>query len=455
MLLPGRRPGRPPPRVGRHHPGPRRDVAAAGVVGRRGLAGRGADALDAPAPSCSASTTSPGTPCWPSPAAWPPTPTTAPAATAGRPTSRLVELLRCSLSTVQRARRVLKALGFVVELVRGRSIMTRAERLAGLAPRLLAPQGRGRVRAVLPAAPGAEEEALRDWREVLALEAPTCASVDGDTPPGALEVSTSSSLVVVSSAPNRERGGRSAPRSYRGRAGRRARRLAEATVRDRLGWLHGQSWRRLAPTLAKFARAGWTVARRRAGVAGRAGARGHRVPRELRHPAAYLAGLLRDVDPAGVRPTVELAAHEAWLREQAAAERAARRARVLAIAGRCAHGVPAAAPGSRAAASTVPGVNCWPRPGPAARASGRPPRHAAGRGVRPPHAGAPGRASRAGASCGRCPMTRSPTDAGHRLEIAELVAELERRELPTAATVSTTGASGPTGTPRGRPRRTG
>ncbi|MFP5371524.1 MAG: helix-turn-helix domain-containing protein, partial [Actinomycetes bacterium] len=47
-----------------------------------------------------------------------------------RPTNaRLCELLQVSLSTVQRARRVLKACGFVVELVRGRSIMTRAERL--------------------------------------------------------------------------------------------------------------------------------------------------------------------------------------------------------------------------------------------------------------------------------------------------------------------------------------
>src|SRR3954449_11186053 len=47
-----------------------------------------------------------------------------------RPTNAgLVALLRLSLSTVQRARRVLKELGLVVELVRGRSIMTRAERL--------------------------------------------------------------------------------------------------------------------------------------------------------------------------------------------------------------------------------------------------------------------------------------------------------------------------------------
>src|SRR3954462_2463635 len=43
--------------------------------------------------------------------------------------AHLVEDLRMSLSTVQRARRVLKALGLVVELIAGRSQMTRTERL--------------------------------------------------------------------------------------------------------------------------------------------------------------------------------------------------------------------------------------------------------------------------------------------------------------------------------------
>src|SRR4051794_1752736 len=48
-----------------------------------------------------------------------------------RPTNaRLMTLVRVSLSTVQRARRVLKALDLVVELLGGRSIMTRTERLA-------------------------------------------------------------------------------------------------------------------------------------------------------------------------------------------------------------------------------------------------------------------------------------------------------------------------------------
>src|SRR3954469_11987295 len=48
-----------------------------------------------------------------------------------RPTNdRLSAVGQMSVSTVQRARRVLKALGLVVELVAGRSVMTRAERLA-------------------------------------------------------------------------------------------------------------------------------------------------------------------------------------------------------------------------------------------------------------------------------------------------------------------------------------
>jgi hypothetical protein len=98
----------------------------------------------------------------------------------------------------------------------------------------------------------------------------------------------------------------------------------------------------LAPALAKFARAGWSPEDVTLAVADVLATRGHRVPAELRHPAAYLAGVLRDLDPAAmVRPTVEAAAYEAHLREQAAAERAARRAHVLAVAGKCAHGVPA------------------------------------------------------------------------------------------------------------------
>jgi hypothetical protein len=263
-----------------------------------------------------------------------------------RPTNdRLVELLRCSLSTVQRARRALKSLGLVVELVRGRSIMTRSERLAawrrGSAHRQVAAEF-----ALLSKPRRAPKRTTtRLVRSARFLSAPGH-PVDGDTPPGAQKVSTSlqsRSGPLRRETENDER--RSAPRSYRGSRDGRSRRLAEAT-RDRLGWLHGQSWRRLAPTLAKFARSGWSARDVELAARDVLNARGWRVPPpgELQHPAAYLAGLLRDVDPTD-RPSVLEDAYEAAMRAEAAAQRAARRAHVLAVAGRCAHGVPAAGAG--------------------------------------------------------------------------------------------------------------
>jgi hypothetical protein len=70
------------------------------------------------------------------------------------------------------------------------------------------------------------------------------------------------------------------------------------------------------------------------------GARGWKLPRDLKHPAAYLAGLLRDLDPAD-RPSVLEDAYEAELRARAAAQRAARRSWVAALRTSCGHGVPA------------------------------------------------------------------------------------------------------------------
>ena len=69
-------------------------------------------------------------------------------------------------------------------------------------------------------------------------------------------------------------------------------------------------------------------------VAGALAARGWRLPRELRQPAAYLAGLLRELDPAD-RPGAE--------DEQRAAVERAQRAyeRQLVYGTPCAHGQPA------------------------------------------------------------------------------------------------------------------
>jgi hypothetical protein len=105
-------------------------------------------------------------------------------------------------------------------------------------------------------------------------------------------------------------------------------------VQRRLGWLRGVSWRRTAPTLARFARAGWGPRDVDLAIRDALAARGWRRPADLRQPAAYLAGLLRDLDPAD-RP----GAIEEWRleveRRQAAYERQ------LVHGAPCPHGQPA------------------------------------------------------------------------------------------------------------------
>ncbi len=109
-------------------------------------------------------------------------------------------------------------------------------------------------------------------------------------------------------------------------------RLAEG-VQGRLGWLRGTSVRRMAPTLTRFARAGWTPRDVDLAVRDVLAARGHRVPAALDHPAAYLASLLREVDPAD-RP----GAAEAWLIELQ--RRQDVWTRLQATGAPCAHGKP-------------------------------------------------------------------------------------------------------------------
>jgi DNA-binding transcriptional ArsR family regulator len=240
-----------------------------------------------------------------------------------RPTNaRLVEVLRLSLSTVQRARRVLKALGLVVELVAGRSMMTRAERLAawkrGSAHRQIAAEfalcsRRQRPRVVRPVSTGQPP------------------AVERDTPPGAHEVS--SLAYLISTRPRRQaEPRRAAPRPAAAREARRrrpgqpdptTRRLAEA-ARRRLPWLSGVSARRIAPALHRFAQAGWDVDDLERAVAdGLATRGGWRVPRELRQPAAYLAALLRPLDTED-RPSALDEHLAAWEAAQAAYARALR-----------------------------------------------------------------------------------------------------------------------------------
>ena len=169
-----------------------------------------------------------------------------------RPTNaRLVELCRVSLSTVQRARRVLEALGLVRRLVQGRSFMTRAERLQawrrGSSHRKVAAvfalcsrPRRGPKMSTSQLGIGAGFVGARP------------ASVERDTPPGAHKVSAYLQLGSGHlRATTEQRRGRSAPAHTEGvprKGGRRldpeARRLAEA-VRGRHAWLWGVSARRL------------------------------------------------------------------------------------------------------------------------------------------------------------------------------------------------------------------
>ena len=91
---------------------------------------------------------------------------------------------------------------------------------------------------------------------------------------------------------------------------------------------------RLAPTLHRFAQAGWTPRDVDRAVIDALATRGWRLPRELHQPAAYLATLLREVDPAD-RP----GALDEWIAQRERAQRAYERQ--LLHGTPCAHGAPA------------------------------------------------------------------------------------------------------------------
>ena len=82
-----------------------------------------------------------------------------------------------------------------------------------------------------------------------------------------------------------------------------------------MAWLRDVPASRMVPLLTRFALADWSDLDVDLVVADVLATRGHRVPRTFRtSPAAYLANVLRGVDPAD-RPT----AAEAWARFSAAA----------------------------------------------------------------------------------------------------------------------------------------
>jgi hypothetical protein len=257
-----------------------------------------------------------------------------------RPTNaRLLAVCRLSLSTLKRARRVLEALEVVRRLIQGRSVMTRAERLAAwrrgsshrqiAATFALCPRPR-RAPKVSPARVG----------EGARFSGADLRTVDGGPPPGARKVSAlpQSRRSHLRRQTDHE-DPRSARSSYREGHAPEVRRLAEG-ARHRLGWLRGVGLGRIAPTLARFARAGWTPRDVDLAVRDALGARGWRVPAALTQPAAYLAALLREVDPAD-RPSVLEDAHAAAMAAAAAERRANQRRWHAALRTTCPHGVPA------------------------------------------------------------------------------------------------------------------
>src|SRR3954468_11609554 len=246
-----------------------------------------------------------------------------------RPTNAgLVALLRLSLSTVQRARRVLKDLGLVVELVRGRSIMTRTERLTAWR--------RGSSHRCVAA-----EFALCSRRHRPRRPHHRPPAVERDTPPSAptkqSSLTTTSTSLHATPDPRR-----SAPRPaatpqspppHPPRAAPGTRRLAEG-VQQRLPWLAGVSPRRLTPPLHRFAQAGWTPRDIERALDDALATRGWHLPRILSQPAAYLATLLRPLDPAD-RP----GALDEWMAERERAQRGYEHQ--LIFGPPCPHGQPA------------------------------------------------------------------------------------------------------------------
>ncbi len=231
-----------------------------------------------------------------------------------RPTNtRLAADLAMSVRQIQRARDALKRLHLVVELVRGRSVLTRAERLAAWR--------RGSTHRRLAA-----EFALLSVRR---RPQPTGPAVDHVTPPGVSPgMSPTSPKSKFFTRTDRTRTGapRRAPtgNGQTGRANRtypadvRVRRLITG-LQQRIYWLRRVSPRRLT-SLHRFAVAGWTVRDIQTAADETLRARNWTIPHQIDHPAAYLAALLHDVDPAdrpgaiedAIRAEEKLVRHWTW-----------------------------------------------------------------------------------------------------------------------------------------------
>ncbi len=201
-----------------------------------------------------------------------------------RPTNeRLAADLQVSTRTVQRARVLLKRLQLLTEVVRGRSIMTRAERLAAWR--------RGSSHRHIAA-----EFALTSPRHP---QHPLC-PVDDVTPPAPTvggERISSKNGVLRRQRPKDERSAHSQKALEPSEGTARSRtQLLIAGLQQRVAWLRGISPARLT-SLHRFARQRWTERDVLDALDQVLRARGWRIPDEVEHPAAYLASLLRAVDP--------------------------------------------------------------------------------------------------------------------------------------------------------------
>jgi hypothetical protein len=204
-----------------------------------------------------------------------------------RPTNeRLAGGLGLSVRQVQRARVVLRRLGVLAVVRRGRSFMTRVERLQAWR------RGSAHRR-------WAAEFALICHRHTVNC---ACAVASHVIPPRDSERCSSAHQFWGSSPPPKPK------RSRKSGPPGRAHPLATRTValirelQTRIGWLRAAPTRRYSG-LHRFAAAGWSAADVHAALDGLLAARGWSVPEQIVNPPAYLAALLKNLSEDAERPS--------------------------------------------------------------------------------------------------------------------------------------------------------
>lgn len=210
-----------------------------------------------------------------------------------RPTvDGLAAAAQLSERQTQRVLKLLEALHLVVRVIEGRSVMTRTERLwawrNGSSHRAIAAE----FALVVPLA---LTRVVHRWRPP---------GGDGVTPPGeAVSEGVKSPRSASLHERKDRRKSRAAPGTHRRSrepattpATARLRRLI-AELQRSVTWLSAVSPRRLT-CLHRFAAHGWSGRDVERAVGDVLRARGWSIPDEIKNPPAYLANLLRNVDPA-------------------------------------------------------------------------------------------------------------------------------------------------------------